>query len=571
MNDRERRDALRRVALGEQAPDMVVSGVTVFNALTGEFLEDREIRISGGRIAYVGPWNEACSGAQRVIRADGMVALPGLIEGHTHMINRVGIEEYIRHVMPGGVTTVVTETIELATVVGLEGIEQFVGGLKGQPVRFYYTVAPLCGLTLEQEVHAPPNEALLPLLQDPRCLGVGEIYWGNMLLPGPQGKRVRELASMALDFGKRVEGHTAGARGSKLQSYVASGVTSCHEPITEEEVMERLRLGMYVMIRQGGIRKELDGVKGVFRRNVDTRALILSTDSVDPEGFLEEGYLDAAVRTALHLGVPPAVVFQMVTVNVADYFRLGHLVGSIAPGKMADLVLIPDANDFSPQLVICEGKVVYEGGQCHAEPRETTFPEHFLHTVKVSDMPWPLPPNSGRVRAMEQVTRLVTRESVVDLDDSENTDMIKVLALDRSGSDKAFMGWIKGYGLRRGACGSTMCWDTTDMVVVGRDLPSMVTVVGRLRELGGGAVHAVGNDIVAEFPAPLCGMVSRASMRTARDQLRSLEDALRRQGVPWEKPVLTIDTMGTAAIPHLRITHGGYVRLKDRAVLPVEI
>ncbi len=211
----------------------------------------------------------------------------------------------------------------------------------GQPIRFFYTLSPLCGLTSAEETTAPTNEELLPLLKDPKCLGVGEIYWSNLFLEGKQGERVRELASMGLALGKRVEGHTAGASGRKLQAYSDFGISSCHEPITKEEVLERLRLGYWVMIREGSIRKELLGVKGIFKKGIDFRKLILCTDGVDPEDFLEEGYLDASLRRAMKLGVPPELAYQMVTINVAEHFRLDHLIGSLSPGKMADILMIP--------------------------------------------------------------------------------------------------------------------------------------------------------------------------------------------------------------------------------------
>ena len=286
MNSMEKRKRLSEVALGILPPDTVIRNGTVFNVFTREFIKGQSIWIKDGRIAYVGPGSHHVQDeGTQVIDAQGMVLLPGLIDGHTHIISRTNIEEFIRYVIPGGTTTVVTETIELATIAGKDGIDYFVKGLEGQPIRFFYTIPPLCGLTSAEEIQAPANRELLPLLQDPRCLGVGEIYWGNLFLEGFQGERVRELASMALDLGKRVEGHSAGATGRKLQAYFGFGISSCHESITEEEVIERLRLGCWVMIRQGAIRKELDGVKGVFSRKLDFRRLILSTDGMDPRAF----------------------------------------------------------------------------------------------------------------------------------------------------------------------------------------------------------------------------------------------------------------------------------------------
>jgi len=499
-----------------------------------------------------------------------MVLLPGLIEGHTHL-NRTGIEEFVRHVIPGGVTTVVMETIELGLIFGKEGIEYFLRGLEGQPIRFYYTVAPLCGLTPSEEIKALKRREFLPLLRDPHCLGIGEIFWGNIFLE-KQGERVQKLSSLALDLNKRVEGHTAGATGRKLQAYTCFGVSSDHEPITEDEVLERLRLGYWIMIREGSVRKELPGVKEIFNKKIDFRRLILATDSMDPEGFIEEGYLDASLKTAIKLGIPPEIAYQMVTINVAEHFRLDHLIGSLSPGKMADILIIPSVGDFSPQLVMRDGKVIFEGGKVTVEPRKATFPSHMFKTVNIADHAFSPPPNKGKARVMELVTGLVTKERIVDLEDPEESrDVLMLLALDRVGRGGAFMGFLKGFGLQKGAYGTTMSWDTIDMFVVGCDAHSMETVIGRLKEIGGGGVYAIGDKIIEEFAAPLCGFISLKPMERLREETKRLEEALKRNGVRWEKPILTIDTLGTPAIPHLRITHHGYVHSKDGKILPLEV
>jgi adenine deaminase len=573
-DEMKKRIILSDVALGNIPPDAVILNGTLFNVFTREFIKNQSIWIKDGMIAYAGPDHDPAKGENTVvIDADGMVLLPGLVEGHTHVVsNRYGIEEFIRHVIPSGVTAVITEIIELATVTGKDGIEYPVKGFTGQPIRFFYTISPLCGLTSAEETTAPTNEELLPLLKDPKCLGIGEIYWGNLFLEGEQGERVRELASMGLALGKRVEGHTAGASGRKLQAYTAFGISSCHEPITKEEVLERLRLGYWVMIREGSIRKELPGVKGVFRKRIDFRKLILTTDGVDPEDFLEEGYLDASLRRAMRLGVPPALAYQMVTINVAEHFRLDHLIGSLSPGKMADLLIIPSEKEFSPQLVMCGGQVLFKDGRNMVEPHPVNFPDEMFHTVKVQDFKFPPIPKKGKVRVMEFVSNLVTKEIIIDLEDpKESKDILMLLAVDRAGDGGAFLGLLKGFGLRRGAYGSTMCWDTVDMIVVGCDTKSMETVVKRLQETGGGGVYAIGEEVITEFPAPLCGQLSLKPMETVRDEVMALEKSLRKNGARWEKSVLTIDTLSTPAIPHLRITHHGYIRLKDRKELPLEV
>lgn len=573
MGNQQKRKRLVEVALGQLPPDMVFLNSTIFNPFTREFIKNQSVWIKDGMIAYVGAeTNPPRDDQTEVIDLEGMVILPGLIEGHTHITNRYSIEEFIRQVIPTGITTVVTETMEFGLVVGQDGIEYLVKGLEGQPLRFYYTLSPLCGLTSSQEAMAPTNEALLPLLQNPNCLGIGEIYWGNIFLEGRQGERLRELVSMALQMGKLVEGHTAGASGRKLQAYTNFGFSSCHEPVTDEEVLERLRMGYWVMIREGGVRKELKGVKKIFKKRIDPRRLSLCTDGMDAEGFMEEGYLDASLRRMLKLKVPPGLAYQMVTLNVAEHFRLDHLIGSISPGKMADMVVIPSPEDYSPKLILCDGRMIFKEGKTFVEPKKVFFPDSMFDTVKVEGDVLASLPNRGKVRAMELVTRLVTKERIIDLEDpGESKDLILLLALDRTGSGKIFMGLLKGFGLKRGAYGSTMCWDTPDMIVVGCDAHSVKTVIERLKEIRGGGVYAIGEKVISEFQAPLCGMVSLKPMKTVRDEIKKLDQSLRRNGVKWEKPVLTVDTLGTPAIPQLRITHNGYVTLRDREILPLEV
>jgi adenine deaminase len=598
MNNMEKRRILSEVPLGNIPPDTVIVNGILFNSFTGEFIKRQSIWVKNGRIAYAGPDHDPQKDNKtQVIDASGMVLLPGMIEGHTHL-SRSGIEEYVKHVIPSGVTTVIMETIDLGLIVGKKGIEYFAKGLQGQPIRCYYTVPPLCGLTPSEEINAPPNEELLPLLRDPNCLGVGEIFWGNIFLEGRQGERVRELVSLALSLGKQVEGHTAGAAGRKLQAYTCFGPSSDHEPVTEEEVLERLRLGYWVMIREGSVRKELSGIKGVFDKKIDFRRLALATDGIDPQTFIEEGYLDASLKTALKLGVPPKLAYQMVTINVAEHFRLDRLIGSLSPGKMADILIIPSPNDFSPQWVMCDGKIIYKDGKSLVEPKKVFSPRYMFNTVKVPEqmisrltkgapaVPTNLPSltgagfaeagalakvGKGKVRVIELVTGLVTREKIINLEDpEESNDVVMLLALNRVEGKGSFMGLLKGFGLQRGAYGTTMSWDTIDMFIVGCDTHSMVTVIHRLKEIGGGGVYAMGGKVVSEFRAPLCGFYSLKPMEILRAEVKELEESLKRNGVRWEKPILTIDTLGTPAIPHLRITHHGYVNLKDRKILSLE-
>jgi len=574
MDEMETRRQLSEVALGNVPADLVITHGRLFNVYTREFIPDQAVWIKNGWIAYVGPDHDPPKDKDtQFIDSEGMVLLPGLIDGHTHLTaSKTLVDEFVKHVIPTGTTTVITETMELGSVAGKDGIEWFVRGLDGQPIRFFYTVPPLCGLTPTEEAVAPSNEALAPFLKDPKCVGLGEVYWSNLFLKGNQSERVLGLVSMTHTLEKRVEGHTAGASGKKLQAYTCFGVSSCHEPISEKEVLERLRLGYWVMIREGSVRQELSAIRRLFDRKLDFRRVTLCTDSVNPIDLIEKGYLDASLKTAIKLGVPLELAYQMVTINVAEHFHLDHLIGALAPGKMADIVISPSPEEYSPQLIMVGGRIIFKEGRTLASPRKPTFPDTLCDTVKIGSYTLPPIPSAGKVRAMDLVTGLVTKETIVHLDDAgDSKDLIFALALDRLGSGKAFLGFLRGFGLKKGATGSTMAWDTGDLIAVGRDIPSLKAVIQRLKEIGGGVVFAEKNEIVAELQARVCGILSTKTMEETRQEMKQLENVLKENGVPWGNPLLTLDTLTGCAIPHLRITHHGYVRMKDRQVLSWEV
>ncbi len=576
--DLERRWRAARCALGELEPDLVLENAVVFNSITGEFMPGRCVWIKEGLVARVTPEKTAAAATMDI---NGMVVLPGLIDAHTHVWGQVGVDEFVRHVLPTGVTTVLAETDELPWITGRAGFDHAIAQYRRQPLRFFHTIAPLAGLIEDEDDVALNPEDLAELLSDPRCLGIGEVYWNNLLLSDPQGERVRRVVAAALALGKRAEGHTAGARDDRLQAYVALGPSSCHEAVTEEQVRDRIRLGLWTMVRQGGTRKELDEVVGVFSGDQDLRRLVLVTDGQYPRGFLDEGYLDTAVRTALALGAPAERVYQAVTINPAEHCGFAGMLGSLTPGAYADAVVIPSANEYTPQAILCEGRLLFADGRALVEPAEVTYPPAFFRTVQPpadweagAEGVWSWP--QGRpFRAIDLVSRLVTKEVILTAEDHRGPvglgeDVAAVVALDRVRGRGSFWGAIRGFGLARGACGCTMCWDTGDLLAVGCDRESLRTVVKRLSETGGGAVYAVGNRVVAELITPVCGMVSTKSMETVAHEIAVMEEAMAAGGVPWEGPLLTLRTLATAAIPFFRINHRGYVRFSDRALLPLE-
>jgi len=569
-------DALVRVALGEEPPDTVVADATVFDAVTGEFTPGRSVWVKDGRIARVVEASESIPPGAETLDASGLTLVPGLMDGHTHTIH-LFIPEFVRALLPTGVTSPVIEAMEYGATEGFAGVRLLVDALRDQPLRPFYTAPALCGLTEEEEVSPLTPAELDELLADPLCLGLGEVYWNNALLPGPQGRRVRKLMAQTLERGKLVEGHTAGARRARLDAYTALGPSSCHEPISVEEALEVYHRGYLVMLRHGSIRKDLERLRPLFDMPLDFRRFALVTDSVDPEGLETWGYLDQVVREALELEIPPSVVYRMVSTNVADHFGLSAHLGYLAPGRWADLVAVPAPEEFRPIFVMVGGKLVFDRGEVLAEPRPVSVPAELLHTVGVDPeraLEWagppPAPPETGTVRVVEYVSNLVTRETLLSAEEAQEEDLVPVLALEQTRGEQAFWGFLKGLGLREGAYVTTTTWDTPDLVVVGRDEVAVRTALQRVTENGGGGVFARGKEVIAESKAPVCAVASLDPAERVRTDLRALAESLQEAGVPWENPLLAVDTLTSPAIPHLRVSHRGYVRLRDRALLSVE-
>lgn len=565
------------VALGREPADLVIRNGSVLNVHTEELL-DGVIGIKGSRIAYVGPENESLIGeSTRIIDADGQTIIPGLIDGHTHLLYRYSIEEFLRYAIPDGTTSIITETTELGSVVGLDGMIAAIEAFSDQPIKIFCTAAPLCGPAPFTEEIAPSLDQMRALLARNEVVGIGEIYWANLLR---YDQRLLELIVSSRRYGKAIEGHAAGAKGAKLLAYACAGVSSCHEPITAEEALERLRLGFHVMIREGEVRRDLEAISAIWQKPVSLRRLILVTDSVGPSRLIEQGYIGHVVRKAIALGLEPIKAIQMCTLNVAEHFRLDSDIGSIAPGRCADLLLIPDLRTIKPSLVISNGKAIAREGKLLVEPRRPNYPQALYRTVRMKkpfsaeDFVISLKGASSascKARAIELVTRLVTREAEVDVPVREgvlrpdpNEDLLTVAAIDRvKETGQVFCGFLKGFGPRSGACATTMCWDSQCMVVVGADPSDMASAANRLVEIQGGAVVVSGGKRLAEFQAPIGGILSQAPITQIASELEAIDSALSRLGARFEQPLLTLDVLTTAAIPHFRITERGYVRLKD--------
>lgn len=559
---------LRRVALGEQPADLVVRNARLVNVYTGELQPGMGLAAAGGWIAYLGPEVDFCIGPQtEVLEAGDRLLAPGLIDGHTHLAWRFSVERFIPFALRGGTTGAVSEGIELASVLGAEGFAITLESFRGQPFRLYLSLPPLCALAPFQEEVRIPLEEAGRLLGDPQVVGVGEIYWPNLLRGDPYLDGLVELARQA---GKAVEGHGAGARGRKLQAFLACGMGADHEPTVAEEVVERLRMGAWVMARHGAVRQDLPELARAWEDIPDPRRLILCTDTMDMGELVEEGCLDLLLSRAVAQGIPPVRAVQALSLNVAERFRLEGEIGGLAPGRRADFSLTGSFDPFKPEMVVFDGRVAVREGQVRLRAREVAYPQLCYRTVRLPALAaqdFHLPP-PGRYRAMEQQTHLVTREAEVELRGGLPEDVLLCAAVERvSGRGERFLGLLKGFGLRGGAAGTTMAWDCQCMVVVGDSPEDMLAVARHLEEGGGGAAVSQGGRIRAAYQAPVGGVLTQAPLPEALRQEREVNGAMRAMGCRSPDPFTTLGVLTAAGIPFLRITQRGYVRVRTRELL----
>ena len=565
---------LTAVALGRAHADLAVVNARMLNVYTGEILDGSQIAISEKWIAYVGRDASASIGPQtQVIDAGGKCVIPGLIEGHTHLVWLASVSEYLRYLIPGGTTTLISETMEAYPVAGIDGVLDVLASFRDQPIKLFGTAPAM--VSTSRSAAGIAGRDLAALVSRDDVVGLGESYW-QALLQGPD--TLLPAYAAVRGHRKTLEGHSAGASEKKLNAYVAAGISSCHEPITAQEVLDRIRLGLYVMIREGSIRRDLAAISKITDMGVDFRRLILSTDGVAPEDLIAKGGLEFVLQKAIDCGFDPAAAIRMATLNVAEHFGIDDLAGGIAPGRCADMLVVPDLGTIDPVWVISNGRVVAEKGHLLVAPRVHTYSEKSRNTIRLAanfdHQRFAIladgHPSTVTVRVIEMVSDLVTREATFDMPvvggrvpvDTAR-DIVKVAAVDRSNQPgKTFTGLIRGFGLARGALAASSSWDTTDIIVVGADEKDMALAVNRIVDMQGGAVLCDGGRVVQAIPMPVLGIISDLSLETLARHLAALKAAVRERGCPFPNPLLSLVALTGAAIPFFRICEEGLVDLK---------
>lgn len=561
------------VARGDEPADLVLSGGRVLSVFTGEVFAG-DVAVVDGHIAGIGEYR-----GRETYDCSGAFILPGFIDGHCHIeSSKLNVDEFARAIVPRGTTTVVVDPHELANVLGLDGIRYVLSASKNLPLGVYVRV-PSCVPASPYESPAVELEAcdVAEVLGHPRVIGVAEM----MNYPAAIAGQADVMAKMAATGFRRIDGHAPGVSGKDLNAYLVAGPDSDHECTTVEEALEKRRLGMWIMIREASmIRNLVDLLPLVTDYGADNCMFV--TDDREAGTLLSEGHINSMARTAVAHGVPMGDAVKLATLNVARYHNLDRL-GAVAPCYVADLLVVPDLVEFEPLAVFKNGRLVAEEGR--ALPFDSPpVPDAVMQTVRVgavqpSDFAIPdggwesvrvveLVPDQVVTRAAE--ARAARRDGQIVADPERDLAKLAVVERHRA-TGRVGRGLVRGFGLRAGAFGSTVAHDAHNIVVAGVDDRDMALCVRRLAEIGGGLVVARGGEILGEMQLEIAGLMSTLPAAEVAEGIARLERQLQSLGVTVATPFMYLGFLALSVIPELRVTDRGVVDVRSFEIVPLGV
>lgn len=547
--------------------DLVLKGGRVFDLITGD-LVDTDVAICGDTI--VGTFGSYAG--RREVDVSGKILVPGFIDTHLHIESSlVTPHEFDRCVGPRGVTTAICDPHEIANVCGLTGIAYFLECASQTLIDIRVQLSS-CVPSTHMETAGARLEAadLVPLMHHPKVIGLAEF----MNFPGVLMKDAGCLAKLQAFRGRHIDGHAPLLRGLDLNGYIAAGIRTEHEATTAEEGLEKLRKGMRVLIREGSVSKDLHALAPLLTER-HSPYLCLCTDDRNPLDIAEHGHLDYMIRTAIALGAPPLAVYRAASLSAAEAFGLKDR-GLIAPGKRADIAVIDGLETCHTAMVLAGG--VELTAQAFAA-RPTTAP---VARQSVKAPPVTAPDfRTGGKRAETPVIGILPGKIItehltfaippVDGDKRPDLarDLVKIAVIERHGKNgNRATGFVKGFGLQKGAIASTVCHDHHNIAVVGADYADMALAANRLGQIEGGFVVVEGGKVLAELALPVAGLMSLLSFEEVRDRLVALRAAARSLGVTLEEPFLQLAFLALPVIPHLKITDHGMVDVDRFEIIP---
>ena len=585
------RKVLIDVAMGRRPADLVIRNGRWVSVQTGEILPHSDIAVAQGRIAYIGPDAGHTIGPDtEVVDAEGMYLVPGLLDAHMHIESgMLTVTEFVRAVIPHGTTGMFVDPHEIANVFGLKGVRLMVDEARVQPIHVWVQV-PSCVPSapgLETPGGAITPEDVAEAMTWEGIIGLGEM----MTFPGvAQGdeKMLAEMAATAA-VGKVIGGHYASPDlGLPFHGYVAGGPEDDHEGTRVEDALARARQGMKVMLRFGSAWHDVAAqVKAITEHGLDPRHFLLCTDDSHAETLVTEGHMDRVVRHAIAQGLPPIVALQMATLNTAEHFGVAREVGLLAPGRWADILLVPDLAAFRPARVYARGRLLAADGRLLVELPPYPYPDwarqsvHLARPLTAADFRLPAHANStARVHVIGVIeNQAPTRHLVMEVPVQNGEirpdparDLVKVALVERHhGTGRVQVGLVHGFGFTAASCAiaSTVAHDSHHLLVVGTDEGAMALAANKLAEVGGGQVVVKDGQVIGLVPLPIAGLMSDARAEEVARQAATVLAGFRACGCTLNNPNMQLSLLALVVIPELRLSDKGLVDVTRFAFVPV--
>ena len=549
------------VARGDSPADLVLANARVVNVFTGE-VETGDVAIYGDRIAGVGRYRQA----KQVIDLQGQYLAPGLINGHTHIESSLlDIGQYARAVVPRGTLAVVTDLHELANVCGLDGIRYILSSARRLPFELFL-MAPSCvpATKLETSGACLEHESLRQLLRWRGVIGLGEV----MNFPGVIGGENSVLDKISLAGDRVIDGHAPGVSGKDLTAYIAAGIYSDHESVSLEEAREKLRQGMYIMIREGSSEKNLEALLPLVNDKTYKRCLFVVDDRSCAD-LLRDGDMDAVVRKAIYLGLEPVRAIQLATINTAEYFGLKRL-GAVAPGYMANLIVIGDLSSFKIEMAFHRGRLVAKQGEplfklakpSRKGPTRTINIKPFnieaLRLMALGETKPVIEVVPGQIITKKRIEKVKVCDGIIVPDISR--DILKLVVVERHrATGNIGLGLVKGFGLKRGALASSIAHDCHNVIAVGTNDEDIFTGVKEIERLRGGLAVVADGRVLDSLALPIAGLLSCEPLEVVTSKLERLERLASDLGAKLPSPFATLSFLALPVIPELRLTDLGLV------------
>ena len=569
------------VAQGLAPADLVVKNGRLVNVFTGEILPGTGIAAADGRIALVGDVSRCIGPRTRVVDAQGMYLTPAFLDGHLHVeSSMLSVCEYGRVTLPHGTGAIFMDPHEIVNVLGIEGMRAILADARRAPIRVYATspsCVPACPGLEDTGADFTPGE-VAETMEWEDVAGLGEVMNYPGVLSGAD--YLHEEIAAALKARKAVTGHFPDAdTGNLLNAYAACGIGSCHESTTAEQALAKLRLGMYAMIREGSAWRDLrQAVRAVTEHRVDTRRAVLVSDDIHADDLLDRGHMDHIIRLAVREGVSPVAAIQMATLNCAECFGLSQDLGALAPGRFADINILSDLARVEVRQVILGGVPVAEDGALlegaagpgYAYPAPCRSTMRRRGGLTEADFALKAPAGAGSVNAKiiegasgqavpgRSVRQLPVENGKVSALPSQ--DLLKVAVIDRHHPEgRMSVGFVHGFGIRRGAAASTYAHDAHNLIVVGADESDMACAANRLIACQGGMIAVERGETLALLELPVAGVMSERPADEVARKLRELQQAWQSLGCTLVSPFMTLSSLSLSVIPALRITNRGLV------------